>query len=114
MKAARLEDMVKGWFVGAFAPTAFHTDACEVAVKTYRAGDSEAAHYHKIASEITAVISGEVRMCGKRWGAGDIIVLSPGEITSFTCLKDAVTVCVKLPGALQDKYEAPETTGELN
>jgi len=105
MKTARLEDMVKGWFVGAFSPTVFHTDACEVAVKTYRAGDSEAAHYHKIATEITVIVSGEVQMCDKCWTAGDIVVLSPGEVTSFSCLKDAVTVCVKLPGALQDKYE---------
>jgi len=105
MKTAHLDDMVKGWFVGAFTPTCFHTDACEVAVKRYQAGDHEAAHFHKIATEITAIISGEVQMCGKTWSAGDIITLSPGEITSFTCLKEAVTVCVKLPGALHDKYE---------
>jgi len=105
VKAARLEDMVKGWFIGAFSPTVFHTDACEVAIKTYCIGDSEAAHYHKIATEITAVISGEVQMCGKIWRAGDIVVLSPGEVTSFLCLKNAVTVCVKLPGILHDKYE---------
>jgi len=105
MKAERLENMVKGWFVGAFSPTVFHTDACEVAVKTYRAGDNESAHYHKIATEITVIISGEVKMCGKIWRAGDIIEISPGEVASFVCIKDAVTVCVKLPGVLQDKYE---------
>jgi len=109
MKNARLEDMVKGWFVGAFTPAAFQTDTCEVAIKTYKTGDNEAAHYHKIASEITAIISGEVQMCGKIWGAGDIIVLSPGEVTAFVCLKDAITVCVKLPGVLQDKYEVSDT-----
>jgi hypothetical protein len=31
--------MFKGWFVGDFTPTAFKTDACEVAVKTYKAGE---------------------------------------------------------------------------
>jgi len=108
MKSERLENMVKGWFVGAFSPTVFNTDACEVAVKVYREGESESAHYHKIATEITVIISGEVQMCGKIWGAGDIVMLSPGEITSFLCLKNAITVCVKLPGALHDKYEINE------
>lgn len=104
MNTANLGDMVKGWFVGGFTPTAFSTDACEVAVKDYKAGDSEAAHYHKVATEVTVVISGQVTMCGKTWGAGDIIVLSPGDITAFEALTDAKTVCVKVPGALNDKY----------
>lgn len=105
MKTARLEDMVRGWFVGSFAPTVLHTDACEVAIKHYRAGDTEAAHYHEVATEVTAIISGEVEMCGQIWGHGDIIVLLPGEVATFACIKDAVTVCVKSPGALQDKFE---------
>ena len=105
MKTVRLDDMVKGWFVGSFTPTAFHTETCEVAIKHYKAGDSEAAHYHQVATEVTAIISGEVQMCDTTWGPGDIIVLSPGDVTAFVCLKDAVTVCVKSPGALQDKFE---------
>ncbi len=104
MNHARLEDMVKGWFVGAFSPTAYHSDNCEVGVKTYKAGDSEEAHYHKIATEITAIISGKVEMCGQVFGAGDIIVLEPGDITSFRALEDTVSVVVKTPGALNDKY----------
>ena len=104
MNSANLGEMVKGWFVGGFNPTAFSTDACEVAVKDYKAGDHEAAHYHKIATEVTVVISGQVKMCGQTWGAGDIIVLSPGDITAFEALTEAKTVCVKVPGALNDKY----------
>ena len=104
MKHARLEDMVKGWFVGGFTPTAVATEACEVAVKYYKAGDSEQAHFHKIATEVTVVLSGKVRMAGKEWGAGDIIVLAPGDATDFEALTDAVNVVVKTPGALNDKY----------
>jgi quercetin dioxygenase-like cupin family protein len=106
MNSARLDDMVKGWFVGGFSPTAFATDACEVAVKSYKAGDSEAAHYHKRATEITLVLQGRVRMAGREWSAGDIIVLAPGEITDFEALTDAVNVVVKTPGALDDKFPA--------
>lgn len=106
MNTARLEDMFKGWFVGNFTPTAFSTEACEVAVKTYKAGEREEAHFHKIATEITLVLSGRVRMVGKEWGPGDIIVLSPGEVTDFEALSDAVNVVVKTPGATNDKYLA--------
>lgn len=104
MKSARLEKMVKGWFVGSFTPTAFATEGCEVAVKRYAAGDTEGEHFHKIATEITLVLSGRVEMAGKSWGDGDIIVLSPGETTAFKALQDSVTVVVKVPGATNDKY----------
>ena len=104
MKTAQLEDMVKGWFVGGFEPTAFSTESCEVGVKDYNVGDKEAAHYHKIATEITVLLSGSVRMRDQVWSAGDIIILEPGDITSFEALSDAVTVVVKVPGALNDKY----------
>ena len=104
MKSARLEDMVKGWFVGAFKPTAHPTDSCEVAVKRYAAGEREALHHHKLATEITVILSGRVRMRGHDWGAGDILVLAPGEATQFEALEDTVSVVVKTPGASNDKY----------
>ena len=104
MKHAQLEKMVKGWFVGSFVPTAHATDACEVAVKHYKAGDFEAAHYHKIATEITLVLSGQVKMLDREWTAGDIIVVEPGEITAFEALTDVVNVVVKTPGVLNDKF----------
>lgn len=99
-----LDDMIKGWFVGSFSPTAYKTDNCEVAVKNYRTGDKEAAHYHKVATEITVIISGQVRMCDKIWGAGDILVLNPGEVTDFEALENSITVVVKVPSVLHDKY----------
>jgi len=111
MKALRLDDMVKGWFVGGFEPTALRTQACEVAVKRYRAGDREGVHHHRVATEVTLILEGEVEMCGKRWSAGDIVVVEPGEATGFLAITDAVNVVVKTPGALDDKHlgEAPAT-----
>ncbi|WP_424625330.1 hypothetical protein [Achromobacter marplatensis] len=104
MNTEKLENMVKGWFVGNFSPTAHQTDACEVAVKSYKAGDYEGRHFHKVATEITLILSGKVRMMGREWGAGDIVVLAPGEITDFEALEDATNVVVKVPGASNDKY----------
>ena len=104
MNAVKLEDMVGGWFVGAFTPHALATEACEVAVKKYQAGAREAAHYHAIATETTLILSGQVRMCGQVWGDGDIVVLAPGDETDFEALTDVVSVVVKVPGVLNDKY----------
>lgn len=104
MKHANIKEMYKGWFVGEFEPTAFSTSGCEVAVKCYKAGEKEVEHFHKIATEITMIISGSVKMAGCKWFDGDIIVLNPGESTSFEALEDSVTVVVKVPGVSNDKY----------
>jgi quercetin dioxygenase-like cupin family protein len=104
MKNFHIDNMIKGWFVGDFSPTVFSTKDCEVAVKKYKAGDHEGAHHHKVATEITVIVSGTVRMLGKKWEAGDIIVLEPGTVTDFEALTDAVNVVVKVPGAKDDKY----------
>ena len=104
MTSYKLDQMVKGWFIGAFNPTAHQTKSCEVAVKKYKAGDTEAMHFHKIATEITLVVSGRVRMVGRIWEEGDIIVLSPGEATDFEALTDAVNVVVKTPSCTTDKF----------
>lgn len=108
MKTARLDDMTKGWFVGNFTPTLYRTNDVEVAVKRYRAGDHEGTHYHRVATELTAIVSGRVRMDGTEYGPGDIIVVEPGEATDFDALTDAVNVVVKIPGANNDKYVVEE------
>jgi quercetin dioxygenase-like cupin family protein len=104
MNKVNLKDFIKGWFVGNFSPSLIQTNDVEVAVKKYKAGDYESAHYHKIATEITAIISGEVEMNGIRYNADDIIVIEPNERTDFKCLTDVITVVVKYPGASNDKY----------
>lgn len=108
MRLDRLDQMVKGWFVGAFSPTVLATDACEVGVKHYPAGTYEARHFHRVATEITVIVSGSVRMCGRDLVAGDIVTIPPNEATDFRALTDAVTVVVKVPGALDDKYISVE------
>ncbi|OCG12917.1 hypothetical protein A9G09_09110 [Gilliamella sp. wkB292] len=105
MKIAKLNDMVKGWFIGNFEPSLCKTNDVEVAVKTYKKGDREDKHYHKIATEYTVIISGRVKMNNTEYVAGDIIVMEPNEATDFECLEDdTMNVVVKLPGANNDKY----------
>jgi len=104
MKIDALAEMTRGWFVGNFTPTAYKTDNVEVAVKKYQAGDCEKWHYHKIATEITVIVSGEVAMNGQLFKAGSMITLSPGEGTDFLAITDAVTTVVKIPCVPNDKY----------
>lgn len=108
MKVSNLSEMKGGWFVGNFEPTLIKTNDVEVAVKTYKKGDHEAAHYHKIATELTCIVEGEVQMFGQVFKAGDIVIVEPGDATDFTALTDAKNVVVKYPGANNDKYLVEE------
>lgn len=105
MKIARIDEMTKGWFIGNFEPSLLKTNAVEVALKKYKKGDYEKAHYHKIATEFTVIVSGRVRMNGKEYIEGDIIVIEPNDSTDFEALEDnTLNVVVKIPGANDDKY----------
>ena len=104
MKTFRLEDMKGGWFVGDFMPTCLKTKECEVACKNYKKGDSEERHVHKVATEITLIVEGLVKMNDATYKSGDIIVLEPGDATDFHALKDTTNVVVKVPSVTGDKY----------
>ena len=104
MKAYRLDDMVKGWFVGGFDPVALRTDAAEVAVKRYPAGAHEPEHLHKVAPEVTLILEGRARMGETVHEAGTIVVIEPGEATDFEALTEVTTVVVKVPSVPGDKF----------
>jgi len=104
MNKVKLEDMIGGWFIGNFEPSLLKTNDVEVAVKKYKAGDSEEAHYHKVATEYTVILAGKVRMMGIEYNEGEILTISPNESTDFLALTDVMTVVVKIPGASNDKY----------
>lgn len=101
---SRLSDMTGGWLVGAFAPAAYNTADVEVAVQHFPAGYRGAAHHHKVATEVTVLLSGRAKMAGVWLAAGDILTLAPGVSSEFEALEDCTTVVVKHPGALNDKY----------
>lgn len=104
MEVHKVKDMVKGWFIGNFEPSLFKTNDIEVGLKEYKAGDFENAHYHKIATEYTVIVTGEVLMNNVKYTEGDIVVIRPNESTDFKALTDVKTLVVKLPGASNDKY----------
>ena len=104
MKLHKLKDMFKGWLVGNFEPSLYKTDDVEVGVKNYKAGERDEKHYHKIATEITVIVEGEVEMNGIKYIKDDIITIQPNESTDFKCITDVVTVVIKTPSENNDKY----------
>ncbi|KGI55247.1 hypothetical protein [Campylobacter sp. MIT 97-5078] len=104
MQKFKLEDMIRGWFVGNFSPCAFKSESVEVGIKSYKKGKCEQRHFHKVATELTAIISGKVKMNGTVYEKGDIVLIKPNESTDFEALEDSINVVVKLPAAKDDKY----------
>lgn len=104
MKKFRLENFVGGWFVGDFDPTIIKTQGAEVSVKHYKAGFTEAPHVHKIAEEVTVLISGQANIDGAVYGPGDILLIEQNEAINFVALTDMITCVVKVPSVKGDKY----------
>jgi quercetin dioxygenase-like cupin family protein len=104
MKINNLKNFIRGWFIGDFNPTLLNTKNFEIAVKRYKAGDYEPYHVHKIGTEYTLIISGEVDMNNIHYQTDDIIVTEPGEYTDFRAITDAVNVVIKVPCIKGDKY----------
>ena len=100
----KLAEMTRGWFVGAFTPAAMHLDAAEFAIQHFAAGEIEAEHHHRLGTEVTVIVSGRARMCGRELAAGDIVVLAPGTATAFEAIEDTITAVVKTPSSPGDKY----------
>jgi quercetin dioxygenase-like cupin family protein len=104
MKIDNLTNFIGGWFIGNFEPSLFKTNDVEVAVKSYKAGDYDQEHYHKLGTEYTVIVKGRVKMQGKEYSEGAVLTISPMESTDFLALTEATTVVVKIPGASKDKY----------
>ena len=104
MEVEKLEKFIKGWVIGDFKPTLFNTKDFEIAIKTYKAGDLEEKHFHKIAKEWTVIVKGKVKMNDLEYVKGDIIIINPGEATDFLALEQTVTVVVKIPSVSDDKF----------
>jgi len=99
----QLKDFIKGWIVGDFEPTLYKTNEIEVGVKEYKKGDKEKPHLHKIATEITILIRGKIKM-KEVMNEGDIVVLKH-EYCGFEALEDSTLLVIKYPSVKGDKYD---------
>jgi quercetin dioxygenase-like cupin family protein len=98
-----LDEFTKGWFVGDFSPAVLNSKDFEIAVKWFNAGEREPLHKQNIATEITVVIAGQIRLGGETFSKGDVITIPPGEFAEFESITDSSLVCVKTPSLPSDK-----------
>jgi quercetin dioxygenase-like cupin family protein len=103
MKRAKLEDMVKGWFIGHFEPSLLKTDQFEVGLLTRKKGP-DPEHYHAIATEYNLLVSGSMTLNGEELSPGDLFVIEPNEVATPIFHEDSVILCVKTPSIPNDKY----------
>lgn len=100
-----IKHFTKGWLVGDFLPCLFNSKDVEIGIKYYKKGDRDENHYHKIATEYTIVIFGEVKMRNQTFVSGDIVMIEPNMENQFDCMEDACVVVIKTPSVIGDKYE---------
>lgn len=103
MKISRIEDTVKGWFIGDFPAAAFNSKDFEVSWRIHPAGESWDLHYQEKAYEINLLISGEMILNNKKLVSGDVFILEPYEITDVEFIRECSVVCVKTPSLPNDK-----------
>jgi len=104
MKKFTLDQMTNGWFIGDFEPSILKTSNFEIAVKYYNAGNKELKHLHRVATEITVIVSGKVKVNDIIYITGDIILIEPNEIAEFQAIENTYTTVIKYPSANNDKY----------
>jgi quercetin dioxygenase-like cupin family protein len=109
MDTHRVEDFVKGWIIGDFSPSLHRNSEFEVAVKFFTQGEVEESHKQLIATEITVVIDGEIRLGTSRFKRGDVISIPPNEVADFESLTDSSLVCIKFPSISNDKVVISES-----
>ena len=104
MQRYKLSDTgARGWFIGDFDNAIYRTKDFEV---TYQKNprSQTASHVHKLAHEITLVISGRQICNGEMFVAGDICVLEPGDISQIEYLEETEVVTIKTPSIPSDKH----------
>ena len=104
MKIFDPNSMYRGWFVGAFDPSAYQTNLFEVGILEHKAGEFWAAHFHKESDEINYLLEGEMILNDVSLVAPVIFVIYKNEIARPTFITDCKIVVIKTPSVHGDKY----------
>jgi mannose-6-phosphate isomerase-like protein (cupin superfamily) len=99
----KMQEMVGGWFVGDFEPSAYKTKDFEVCYKKHPKGEIWPNHYHTT-TEINYIISGMMMANDTLLKKGDIFVVEPFESIYPTFLEDCELIVVKNKSVKNDKY----------
>jgi hypothetical protein len=103
MQKDRIENFVGGWLIGNFHPSIQRSTDLEIGVKFFKAGDTELSHMQRIATEITIVGAGQVRIGSELLFPGDVLIIPPLEFADFEAFEDGVLTCIKFPSLPNDK-----------
>lgn len=101
----RIEEFVRGWFIGNFEPSLLKTEDFEVGLLTHKKGEVWPKHYHKIGTEYNVLISGSMTIGGTVMEPGDVFAFNPGDLADPVFHEDCKVLCVKAPSIPGDKYE---------
>lgn len=104
MHKFNLKDFTNGWIVGNFNPSIIKTEGFEFLVRHYKKGDVDEKHMHKIAHEITVIVSGIFMLNTELIHKNDVVHLLPGESSRFECIEDGSIAVIKTPSVVGDKY----------
>jgi mannose-6-phosphate isomerase-like protein (cupin superfamily) len=105
MDVSHISDFKGGWFIGNFEPTLLKNAGFEASIKLHKKGEHWPTHYHKIATEYNVVVVGRMTIQNQSLEAGNVFVLHPYEIADPVFHEDTIIVCIKHPGAANDKFE---------
>ena len=105
-----IKDMIGGWYIGDFDPSAFKTKDFEVCYKKHEKGEKWDTHYHTKIVEINYLIKGKMIIQNTILKEGNIFILNPGEIASPTFLENCEIIIVKVPSIPNDKVIIKEKT----
>ena len=106
MKLSNLSEFTNGWFLGNFNPSLFESEHFEVCVKNFKKGDVEAAHFQRVATEVTVILFGSVRMGNHFLQVDDILTIYKDEVCDFEALTDCKVLGIKFPSLPNDKVLA--------
>ena len=105
MDVRHISDFTGGWFIGNFEPSLLKCAGFEAGIKVHQKGEDWPAHYHKIATEYNVIVYGKMTIQNQVLTAGDVFVLKPYEIADPIFHEETAIVCIKHPGANNDKFE---------
>ena len=103
MKIYNQNEMIGGWFVGDFFPSAYRTSDFEVGYKIHPNGEKWDVHYHEFITEINLIVKGKMIIQNKILKAGEIFVIEPYEIADPVFVEDCEIIVVKVPSVKGDK-----------
>lgn len=105
MEVSHISNFKGGWFIGDFEPSLLKNAGFEASVKVHKKDEKWPVHYHKIATEYNVIILGRMTIQNRELITGDVFILKPFEIADPIFHEDTIIICIKHPGAKNDKFE---------